>query len=98
MIDQRKMIDALLLLEMMSWRLATLTESFMRTTGHALKRLLVGRSGPRLLSVRQIYGRNLFGIRKMDGSARPSSGLYIRRVGRLGSVRGLVVGQTGKDY
>ena len=55
------------------------------------------RGKTKLINKGQIYARNLFGFGKMDNSYRARSGLYIRRVGRLGSVRGLGVGQTRKD-
>ena len=96
--NRRRMIDALLLSETMWWRLASLTERFIKITGLELKRLLVGRHGRNLQSAREIYARNLFRLKQVGGSAWSRSGLYIRRVGRLGSARGLVVGQTRKDY
>ena len=95
--NQRKMIECLLLLERMFWRLASLTESFMRTTGLELKRFVLGRRGRNLLSHREIYARNIFRLGKMDGAGWASRGLYIRRVGRLGLTRWLAVGQNRKD-
>ena len=92
--NQRKMIDALLLLEQMFWRLASLTESFLRTTGLELKRFVFGLRGRKLLSHREIYARNIFKYWKADGRAGPDRGLYICRVGRHNSVRNLRVGQS----
>ncbi len=89
----RKMIDALLLLEAMCWRLASLTENFMRITGQELSRLVLGRRGRRLLSHREIYARNIFKYWKANGRTGADRGLYICRIGRHNSVRGLRVGQ-----
>ena len=97
MIDRRKMIDALLLLEMTFIRLASLVERFFLATGQGLRSLMRGRRGRSLLSHKQIYARNLFRFGKMDRPYRPSGGLYIRRYGWLGATRWLVVGQDRKD-
>ena len=97
MIDQRKMINALLSLETTFIRLASLTEHFFLATGQGLRSLIRGRRGRSLLSHMEIYARNIFSLGKMDGVGRASRGLYIRRVGRLGLTRWLVVGQNRKD-
>jgi len=97
MIDRRKMIDALLLLEMTFIRLASLVERFFLATGQGLRSLMRGRRGRNLLNHKQIYVRNLFRFGKMDRPHRPSNGLYIRRYGWLGATRWLVVGQDKKD-
>lgn len=91
--NHRKMIDALLLSEAMFWRLASRMESFMRTIGLELKRLLLGRRGRRLLSHREIYARNIFKYWKADGRPWADRGIYICRIGRHNSVRSLRVGQ-----
>ena len=91
--NHMKMIDALLLLEQMCWRLASRTESFSQIIGQGLKRFVLGRRGRRLLCHREIYARNIFKYWKADGRAWADRGLYIRRVGRHNSVRGLRVGQ-----
>jgi hypothetical protein len=98
MINQRKAIDALLFLEAMFIRLGSLAVRFTLAIGRGLWSLVSGRRGPSLLSARGMYARNILGIRKVGGFDRIRSGLYIRRVGRLGSARWLVVGQTRKDY
>lgn len=90
---RRKMIDALLLLETMCWRLATLTELFMQTIGQGLRRLLVGRRGPRLLSHREIYARNVLKFWEEHGRPGVDRGLFVGRIGRYNSVRRLRVGQ-----
>jgi hypothetical protein len=97
MISRRKMIDALLLLESALWWLASTTANFIWTTGQELVRFVVGRRGRRLLSHREIYARNITRTWEIDGSHWPSCGIYIRRVGRLGTSRWLGVGQVGKD-
>ena len=91
--NHRKMIDALLLLERMFWRLALLTESFMRIIGQGLKRFVLGRRGRNLLSHREIYARNIFKYWKRDGRTGADRGIYICRIGRHNSIRGLRVGQ-----
>ena len=91
--NHRRMIDALLLLERMFWRLASRTESFMRIIGQELKRFVLGRRGRNLLSHREIYARNIFKHWKADGRLGADRGLFIRRVGRHNFVRGLRVGQ-----
>ncbi len=93
MIDQRKTINALLSLERLFWRLATITESFICLIGQELKRFGGGRRGPKLLSHREIYARNIFKYWKANGRAGADRGLYICRIGRHNSVRGLRVGQ-----
>ena len=97
MISRRKMIDALLLLESALWWLASTAGNFIWTTGQELVRFVVGRRGPKLLSHREIYARNITRTWEIDGSHWPSCGIYIRRVGRLGASRWLGVGQVGKD-
>ena len=91
--SQRKMIDALLLLETMCWRLATLMVLFMQIIGRGLKQLLAGRRGRRLLSHREIYARNILKYWQEDGRGGSNRGLYIGRVGRHYSARRLRVGQ-----
>ena len=59
MIDQRKMIECLLLLETMCLRLATLMGLFTQIIGRGLNQLFAGRRGRRLLSHREIYARNI---------------------------------------
>jgi hypothetical protein len=98
MLNQRKAIDALLFLEAIFTRLASLMVRSFWAIGRGLWSLVFGRRGPSLLSVKGMYARNILGIRKVGGFDRIRSGLYIRRVGRLGSARWLVVGQTRKDY
>ena len=98
MLSQRKMIGALLFAEMIFTRLALLMVRIFLATGQGLRSLMRGRNGRSLLNHKQIYARNLFRFGEMDHHNRPSNGLYIRRIGRLGSARGLVVGQTRKDY
>lgn len=93
MIDQRKMIDALLFLEKIFWRLGSLTETFMQIIGRRLSQLVFGHRGRRLLSHREIYAANLFKYWKNHGRSRASRGLYIGRVGRHYSHRSLRVGQ-----
>lgn len=93
MLNQRKMIDALLLLETMCLRLATLMALFMQIIGLGLKRLLVGRNGRRLLSHREIYARNILKYWQEDGRGGANRGLYIGRVGRHYSARRLRIGQ-----
>lgn len=90
----RKMIEFLLLLETMCWRLATLMELFMQIIGQGLKQLLVGRRGRRLLSHREIYARNILKYWQEDGRGGASRGLYIGRVGRHYTARRLRVGQS----
>ena len=93
MINQRKMIDALLWLEEKFWRLATLMELFLLSIGNGLKRLILGRRGPRLLSHREIYAKNIISYRASFGRNWFSDGIYIRRIGRHHSYRGIRVGQ-----
>ena len=93
MLNQRKMIDALLFAEMIFTRLALLMVRIFLATGQGLRSLMRGRSGRSLLNHKQIYARNLFRFGEMDHCNRPSNGLYIRRVGRLNSHRNLRVGQ-----
>jgi len=93
MIDQRKTINALLSLERLFWRLATITESFICLIGQELTRFGGGRRGPKLLSHREIYARNIFKYWKANGRTGSDRGLYICRIGRHNSVRGLRVGQ-----
>lgn len=93
MIDRRKMIECLLLLEMTCWRLATLTGLFMQIIGHGLSRLLAGRRGPRLLSHKEIYAKNIFTHWADFNRGWFGRGLYIRRVGRLSCYRHIRVGQ-----
>jgi len=91
--NHRKMIECLLLSEAKFWRLASLMENFMRIIGLELKRFVFGRRGRRLLSHREIYARNIFKYWKADGRSGADRGLYICRIGRHNSVRGLRVGQ-----
>lgn len=93
MIDQRKMIDALLLLEKMFTRLASLAVLFILATGNGLRSLMRGRRGPSLLSHKEIYAKNLFAHWADFGRGWLGRGLYIRRVGRLNSYRHIRVGQ-----
>ena len=90
----RKMIEFLLLLETMCWRLATLMVLFMQIIGQGLKQLLVGRRGRRLLSHREIYARNILKYWQEDGGNRLGRGLYIGRVGRHYTARRLRIGQS----
>lgn len=91
--DHRKMIVALLFLEKIFWRLASLTETSMRIIGQGLSRLVFGHRGRRLLSLREIYAGNLFKYWQNHGRNRAYRGLYIGRVGRHYSHRSLRVGQ-----
>lgn len=91
--DRRKMIEFLLLMELMCWRLATFTETSLLAVGGWLKTLLHGRNGRSLLSGKEIYARNLFRLGQGTGGYRPIGGLYIGRVGRYNSHRNLRVGQ-----
>ncbi|NBX97616.1 hypothetical protein EBQ81_01965, partial [bacterium] len=75
------------------WRLATAMESFLLTIGQGLMRFVPGRPGRRLLSHREIYARNIFKYWKANGGTGADRGLYICRIGRHNSVRGLRVGQ-----
>ena len=93
MIDRRKMIECLLMLEAMCWRLASLAVLILLITGRGLKTLLAGRRGPRLLSHREIYAKNVFSHWADFGRGWLGRGLYIRRVGRLNSYRHIRVGQ-----
>ena len=92
--SQRKMIEFLLSLETMCWRLATLTELFMQIIGQGLRQLLAGRRGRRLLSHREIYARNILKYWQEDGGNRLGRGIYIGRVGRHYTHRRLRVGQN----
>jgi hypothetical protein len=94
MISRRKMINALLLLERLFWRLATITESFICLIGQELSRFGAGRRGPRLLSHREIYAANLFKHWSKFGRGGASGGIYIGRVGRYNSSRSLRIGQS----
>ena len=91
--NHRKMIDALLFLEAMCWRLASLTENFLQIIGLGLRRLVLGRRGQRLLSHREIYAGNIFKYWQNYGRDRSGGGLYIGRVGRHYSHRNLRIGQ-----
>jgi hypothetical protein len=93
MISRRKMIDALLLLESALWWLASTAMNFIWTTGQGLKRFVGGRPGQRLLSHKEIYAGNLFKYWANYGRGGTSGGLYIGRVGRYNSARGVRVGQ-----
>jgi len=95
--SHRKMIECLLSLEEMCWRLATAMESFLLTIGQGLMQFVPGRRGRRLLSHKEIYVTNLCRLGKMGCSGRANGGIYIQRVGRLGLTRRLVVGQSRKD-
>ena len=93
MIDQRKMIGCLLLLEAMCLRLASLMGLILLIIGQGLKTLFAGRRGRRLLSHREIYARNILKYWQEDGGNRINRGVYIGRVGRHYSSRHLRVGQ-----
>ena len=93
MIDRRKMIEFLLMLEAMFWRLASSMVLILLIIGQGLKTLLDGRRGPRLLSHREIYAKNVFAHWADFGRGWLGRGLYIRRVGRLNSYRHIRVGQ-----
>ena len=93
MIDQRKMIECLLLLETMCLRLATLMGLFTQIIGRGLNQLFADRRGRRLLSHREIYARNILKYWQEDGGNRLGRGIYIGRVGRHYSSRHLRVGQ-----
>ena len=91
--SHRKMIECLLSLEEMCWRLATAMESFLLTIGQGLMQFVPGRRGRRLLSHREIYARNILKYWQEDGGNRINRGVYIGRVGRHYSSRHLRVGQ-----
>lgn len=92
--NHRKMIDALLFLEAMCWRLALLMENFLRITGRGLMRFVAGRRGPRLLSHKEIYAANIFKYWQNYGRGRTDCGIYIGRIGRYNSSRNLGIGQS----
>jgi hypothetical protein len=93
MINRRKMIDALLLLESALWWLASTAMNFIWIIGQGLKQFVGGRPGQRLLSHKEIYAGNLFKYWANYGRGGASGGLYIGRVGRYNSARGVRVGQ-----
>lgn len=92
--NQRKMIDALLLLERWCWWVASTAASFISIIGLELKQLAIGRRGQKLLSHREIYARNILKYWQTDGRSGASRGIYIGRVGRYNSSRHLRVGQS----
>jgi hypothetical protein len=96
MLNQKKVIDALLFLEAIFTRLASLMVRFFWAIGRGLWSLVYGRRGPSLLSHKEIYAKNLFSHGADFGRGWLGRGLYIRRVGRLNSCRHLRVGQ-GKE-
>ena len=93
MINQRKMIDALLFAERTFTRLASLMVLFFLSTGSGLRSLFRGRRGQSLLSHKEIYAKNLFAHWADFGRGWLGRGLYIRRVGRLNSYRHIRIGQ-----
>lgn len=93
MIDRRKMIEFLLMLEAMFWRLASSMVLILLIIGQGLKTLLGGRRGRRLLSHKEIYAKNVFTHWADFSRGWLGRGLYIRRIGRLNSHRNLRVGQ-----
>ena len=93
MLDRRKMIDALLLLETVFIRLASLMVLILLATGNGLRSLLRGRNGRSLLSHKEIYAKNLFSHWADYGRGWLGRGLYIRRIGRLNSYRHIRIGQ-----
>lgn len=93
MIDQRKMIDALLLLEAMFMRLGSLVARIFLSIGQGLMSLMPGQNGQRLLSSREIYARNLFKHWRSRANKNNDCGLYIGRVGKHHYTRRLIVGQ-----
>ena len=94
MINRRKMIDALLLLESALWWLASTIMNFIWIIGQELKQFVGGRPGQRLLSHREIYAQNLFKHWSKFGRGGASGGIYIGRVGRYNSSRSLRIGQN----
>ena len=94
MINQRKMIDALLFAEMIFTRLASLMVRIFLATGQGLRSLLRGRTGRSLLTSREIYARNILKYWEEDGRGGTNRGIYIGRIGRYNSSRRLRIGQS----
>ena len=92
-IDQRKIVDALLLSEAIFSRLGSLMIRFLLAVGNGLRSFAFGRNGRRLLTSREIYARNVLKYWKEDGRNRSGRGLYIGRIGRHYSDRRLRIGQ-----
>lgn len=93
MINQRKMIDVLLLLEAMFIQLGLLIMRSSLALGNGLRSFVFGRNGRRLLSYREIYARNILKYWQTDGRSWANRGIYIGRVGRYNSARSLRIGQ-----
>ena len=94
MLNQRKMIDALLFAEMIFTRLALLMVRIFLATGQGLRSLMLGRNGRSLPASKEIYARNIFKHWKADGRSWTDRGLYIGRIGKYNSARRLRVGQS----
>lgn len=91
--NRRIMIDVLLLLERMWWRLASLMVLFLLIIGRGLKMLCFGRRGHRLLTHKEIYANNIVSYWSDFGRSWLNRGIYIRRFGRHGSYRNIRIGQ-----
>jgi hypothetical protein len=93
MLNRRKAIDALLFLEAIFTRLASLMVRSFWAIGRGLWSLAFGRRGPSLLSHKEIYAKNIFAHGADFGRGWLGRGLYIRRIGRHNSYRHIRVGQ-----
>lgn len=91
---QRKAVSVLLYTEKKFLQLATFMENSIQTIGIKLKELCFGRNGQNLQSTKRIYARNLFRYNHIKQDSAIRNGDYIRRVGKLGHVRKLVIGKV----
>jgi len=92
--NHRRVIDVLLQMERMFWRLSSKTEGFWEVMTSLGQRIRFGRNTQSFPSVKTIYARNILKHREKCDNRRPTSWILINRVGRAGHARNLVVGQT----